>query len=105
MKIQPVILSGGAGTRLWPLSRAALPKQFLPLTSQLSLLQETARRLAGYAPPLIVCNEEHRFLMAEQLRQLGITPAALLLEPVARNTGPAVAAAALLAAERDPRAM
>lgn len=97
MKIYPVILSGGAGTRLWPLSRAALPKQLLPLLSQQTMLQETALRLGGLPdlmPPLIVCGHEHRFLVAEQLRAIGVAPLAILLEAVGRNTAPAVAAAA-----------
>lgn len=104
-QIVPVILSGGAGTRLWPLSRELYPKQLLPLLSEHSLLQETARRASGplFAPPLVVCNDEHRFIIAEQLRQLGIKPRAIALEPTARNTGPAVAAAAkmLAAQSRD----
>src|SRR6185312_9039293 len=94
--IVPVILSGGAGTRLWPLSRELYPKQLLPLASDHSLLQDTARRVAGaeFAAPTVVCNEEHRFVIAEQLRQIAINPRALMLEPAARNTAPAVAAAA-----------
>ncbi|MYM36497.1 mannose-1-phosphate guanylyltransferase/mannose-6-phosphate isomerase [Duganella sp. FT94W] len=97
MKIYPVILSGGAGTRLWPLSRAALPKQLLPLISEQTMLQETALRLAGragVAAPLVVCGNEHRFLVAEQMREIGIDPLGILLEPVGRNTAPAVAVAA-----------
>ena len=73
MRLLPVILSGGSGTRLWPMSRAALPKQFLPLTSEQTMFQETVQRLQGISgleKPLIVCNEEHRFLVAEQLRQI-----------------------------------
>src|SRR3970040_1531166 len=96
--IIPVILSGGAGTRLWPLSRELYPKQFLPLTGERSLLQQTIERLHGLpdvAPPLVVCNEEHRFLVAEQLREIGVAGAQILLEPVGRNTAPAVALAAL----------
>jgi len=96
----PVILSGGSGTRLWPLSREAHPKQFLPLLGERSLLQQTwlrLRGLPGAESPLVVANEEHRFLVAEQLRQVGATPAALILEPVGRNTAPAIAVAALQA--------
>ena len=94
--LMPVILSGGAGTRLWPLSRELHPKQLLALTTERSMLQETALRLSGLeaSPPLIVCNEAHRFLVAEQLRQLDVKPAAILLEPVGRNTAPAIAIAA-----------
>lgn len=98
MIIIPVILSGGAGTRLWPLSRELYPKQFLPLAGEHSLLQQTVLRLQGLpdmAPPLVVCNEEHRFLVAEQLRAAGVQGAAIVLEPAGRNTAPAVALAAL----------
>jgi len=107
-KIYPVILSGGSGTRLWPQSRRSYPKQFLPLISDKSLLQETATRVSDpslFAPPLMVCNEEHRFLVAEQLREAGVTPSHIVLEPVARNTAPAVAAAAILLAAQDPDAL
>jgi mannose-1-phosphate guanylyltransferase / mannose-6-phosphate isomerase len=100
----PVILSGGAGTRLWPLSREMYPKQLLALTSKYSMLQDTALRLAGISgahPPLVVCNEAHRFTVAEQLRALSLEPAAILLEPAGRNTAPAVALAALKALELD----
>ena len=99
----PVILSGGAGTRLWPLSRELYPKQFLPLVSDRTMIQDTALRcldLPGVAPPIVVCNEAHRFLVAEQLRQVGIAPQAILLEPAGRNTAPAVATAALAALAR-----
>ncbi len=95
--IQPVILSGGAGTRLWPLSRQLQPKQLLPLCGTDTLLQASARRVANparFAPPLIIANEDHRFLIAEQLRQVDIAPAAILLEPEGRNTAPAIALAA-----------
>lgn len=99
MKIIPVILSGGAGTRLWPVSRLAYPKQFLSLTADGgTLFQETVRRVSDaelFHPPLIVCNTEHRFIIAEQLRVLGVQPCAILLEPVGRNTAPALAIAAL----------
>ncbi|RRN53998.1 mannose-1-phosphate guanylyltransferase/mannose-6-phosphate isomerase [Pseudoxanthomonas sp. SGNA-20] len=95
----PVILSGGSGTRLWPLSREAYPKQFLPLLGGDSLLQATWRRVAPLAtqPPIVVANVDHRFMVAEQLRQAGCTPGTVLLEPVGRNTAPAIAAAALQA--------
>ncbi len=97
MTLVPVLLSGGSGTRLWPLSREAYPKQFLPLVGTHTLLQDTWLRLNGLeaAAPLVVANEEHRFIVAEQLREAGCVPAALLLEPVGRNTAPAIAVAAL----------
>ena len=100
----PVILSGGAGTRLWPLSRELYPKQLLALTSSHTMLQETALRLSGLqaSGPLVVCNEAHRFLVAEQLRQLEIGPLAILLEPFGRNTAPAIALAALAAVAGSP---
>jgi len=103
--IYPVILSGGSGTRLWPLSRRSYPKQLLPLAGVDTLLQETALRVhetGAFAPPLILCNDAHRFIIAEQLRDRNIEPLAIALEPVARNTAPAIAAAALIVAEHDP---
>ncbi|MQX37432.1 mannose-1-phosphate guanylyltransferase/mannose-6-phosphate isomerase [Roseospira navarrensis] len=96
----PVVLSGGSGTRLWPLSRAGYPKQFLPLAGGAhSLIQQTVARVSGpgFAAPLIVCNDEHRFLVAEQMRAIRCEPEAIILEPVGRNTAPAVAVAALRA--------
>ena len=98
----PVILSGGAGTRLWPLSRELYPKQLLALLGPRTMLQQTALRVEGLdcAAPVVVCNEAHRFLVAEQLRALKITPRAIILEPFGRNTAPAIALAAL-AALRD----
>ena len=101
--IQPVILCGGSGTRLWPLSRAGFPKQFLSLLGNESLFQQAATRLntLGGNAPLVIGNEEHRFLMLEQLREVGIAPKAVLLEPMGRNTAPALTLAAL-AAEGDP---
>ncbi|TCZ54628.1 mannose-1-phosphate guanylyltransferase/mannose-6-phosphate isomerase [Roseicella aquatilis] len=105
--IVPVILSGGTGTRLWPLSREGYPKQFWPLVSARTMLQETASRAAGtdFAPPLVVCNEAHRFLVAEQLRAAHIEGARILLEPVGRNSAPAIAAAALLLEAENPEAV
>ena len=96
----PVILCGGTGTRLWPLSRASYPKQYWPLSGEgaETLLQQTQQRLTGLEalePPLLICNEDHRFIVAEQMRQIGIEPNAILLEPMGRNTAPAVAVAAL----------
>ena len=112
MKLCPVILAGGSGTRLWPLSREHLPKQLLPLHGEGTLLQQTARRLDGLrgpasgllpgdalhvGDPIVVCNEDHRFLFAEQLRETGRRTQAILLEPAARNTAPALTIAALAA--------
>ncbi len=100
----PVILSGGSGTRLWPLSRRHYPKQFLPLVSNHTMIQETLLRLTGIAglkAPIAVCNEDHRFMMAEQLREIDISPNAIILEPLGRNTAPAVALAALTAISED----
>ena len=100
----PVILSGGSGTRLWPLSRRQHPKQFLPLVSNHSMLQETVLRvqgIEGIKAPIGVCNEDHRFMMAEQLREIDTDPSAIILEPVGKNTAPAVALAALAAKSED----
>ncbi len=105
--IIPIILSGGSGTRLWPVSRESFPKQLWPLISEHTLLQETALRARGecFAPPVVVCNQEHRFLIAEQLRAAGIPSPRILLEPVGRNSAPAIAAAAVLVAETEPDAV
>ncbi len=102
--VHPVILSGGAGSRLWPLSRSLFPKQLLALAGKHSLIQDTALRTMGtdFAAPLIICNVEHRFLIAEQMREAGVSPAAIVLEPVGRNTAPAAAIAALMVAKTDP---
>ena len=102
MLIQPVVLSGGSGTRLWPLSREKYPKQLLSFVGQDSLLQATLRRLEGLgdvdlAPPLVVCNDEYRFVVAEQLRLIGISQGRIVLEPIGRNTAPALTLAALAA--------
>lgn len=111
MKIQPVILSGGSGTRLWPLSREHFPKQLLALCGQQTMLQETIRRLESLehkysakgdfavVAPILVCNEQHRFLIAEQVREIGVESAAIILEPVGKNTAPALTLAALTALE------
>lgn len=100
----PIIMAGGSGSRLWPLSRQLKPKQFLSLIdSEYSMLQETIRRLEGLEAdlPRLICNEQHRFLAAEQLRQLGMDQANIILEPVGRNTAPAIALAALQAISED----
>ena len=96
----PVIMAGGSGTRLWPLSRQLNPKQFLPLVdADSTMLQATLKRLEGLdqSMPVLICNEHHRFLAAEQLRQVGMEQATIILEPVGRNTAPAIALAAMQA--------
>jgi len=106
--VYPVVLSGGVGTRLWPLSRALYPKQLLPLHTERSMLQETLLRVVDkqrFAPPLLVCNDAHRFIVAEQTRDLNVTPQAIVLEPEGRNTAPAVAVAALILSQTDPDAL
>jgi mannose-1-phosphate guanylyltransferase / mannose-6-phosphate isomerase len=108
LSLVPVILCGGTGTRLWPMSRRLLPKQFLPLAGEHSLFQDTVRRtegLAGRGAPIVVTNADQRFLAADQLAEIGVAPHAILLEPAGRNTAPAVAAAALHAARHDKGAV
>ena len=98
MQVIPVILSGGSGKRLWPLSRKEYPKQYLSLVGDNTMLQDTILRLNGLdnlTDPIIICNADHRFLVAEQCQQIGIKNPTILLEPVGRNTAPAIAAAAL----------
>ena len=106
-EIHPVILCGGAGTRLWPVSRRSFPKQFAPLMGEESLFQASVARLSGegFAPPVVITGEAFRFLVGEQLAAAGIEPASLLIEPEGRNTAPAVLAAALWLADRDPEAL
>ena len=103
----PFILAGGSGTRLWPLSRQLYPKQFLPLLGDRTMFQLTIERLKGLecGEPVVVCNEEHRFIAAEQMRQLGIEDVSILLEPLAKNTAPAIALAALKVLESDANAI
>ena len=105
----PIILSGGFGSRLWPLSRKSFPKQFLSLdtSSKKSLLQKTQERIStieNICNPIIICNEEHRFIVAEQMREINIKPNSILLEPFGRNTAPAIALGALKSLEfnKDP---
>src|SRR4051812_38783400 len=111
IQLQPVVMAGGSGTRLWPLSRSSFPKQFLALDSRASLFQQAVQRLAALdghgiaaAAPLVVGNDDHRFLLLEQLHEIGVTARALLLEPMGRNTAPALTLAALAALEEggDP---
>jgi len=107
-RIVPVLLSGGSGSRLWPLSREAYPKQFLALAGEHSLIRQAAVRAGDpvrFAPPVVVANHEHRFLVAEHLRDSGVAAPQIVLEPAGRNTAAAAAVAALVVAERDPRAL
>jgi mannose-1-phosphate guanylyltransferase/mannose-1-phosphate guanylyltransferase/mannose-6-phosphate isomerase len=106
--IIPVILAGGSGTRLWPLSRDMFPKQLIPLTSELTMLQNTVHRLSGLdnlSSPIIICNEKNRFMTAEQLRAIDVAAETIILEPVGRNTAPAVAVAALKGLSVDPESV
>ncbi len=108
--IFPIILSGGSGTRLWPLSRTKYPKQFIRFTESqdLSILQTACLRLPagdGFQAPTLLCNEDHRFLVREQLEAIGVVPRKIILEPVARNTAPAITIAALSAVKEDPAAV
>ncbi|MAV74580.1 MAG: mannose-1-phosphate guanylyltransferase/mannose-6-phosphate isomerase [Cellvibrionales bacterium TMED21] len=106
-KFNPVLLCGGVGSRLWPVSREARPKQYLNLIGEQSMFQQTLGRLDGLpvATPMVVCNEQHRFLVAEQLRQLDIESPSIVLEPAGRNTAPAIAIAAIDALAKDPEAV
>jgi mannose-1-phosphate guanylyltransferase/mannose-6-phosphate isomerase len=105
--IYPVILSGGAGTRLWPISRRDFPKQFIPLLNEKSPLQDTALRVSGegHSSPSVICSAAHRFLVAEQMAQIGVHPKNIILEPVGRNTCPAAAVAALMVRDLEPRGL
>jgi mannose-1-phosphate guanylyltransferase/mannose-6-phosphate isomerase len=105
--LKPVLLSGGVGSRLWPVSREAYPKQFLPLAGENSMLADTLHRVEGLSsmPPMVVCNDAHRFIVAEQVRELGLSGVQIVLEPCGRNTAPAVAVAALEALKTDPDAV
>ena len=105
-KIIPIILCGGTGSRLWPLSRASFPKQFLEINKEesISFFQKTINRIKKYefiGNPIVICNEEHRFIVAEQLRKISIKPQAILLEPVGKNTAPAITLACLKALENQ----
>ena len=106
--IIPVILSGGSGTRLWPVSRQDYPKQLLALMGEQTMLQQTVARVSdadNFAAPLIISNDAHRFIVAEQLREIGIKPSHIILEPVGRNTAPAIAVAALHLMNEHPDAL
>ncbi len=102
--ITPVLMAGGSGTRLWPVSRKSFPKQFAALTGDETLFQASARRLsgAGFAAPVVMTNSDFRFIVAEQLEQAGIAPGRIVIEPAGRNTAPAILAAALMVAADDP---
>ena len=107
-KVVPVVLSGGSGSRLWPMSREQYPKQLLNLCSDHSMIQDTVRRVTEpgrFAAPLVVCNHEHRFVIGEQLQCIGVTPRGIVLEPMGRNTAAACAVAAMIAASDDPEAL
>ena len=103
-KLYPVVMAGGSGSRLWPLSRVLYPKQFLCLKGDLTMLQTTICRLNGVEceSPVVICNEQHRFIVAEQLRQLNKLTENIILEPAGRNTAPAIALAALAAKRHSP---
>src|SRR5262245_19375240 len=108
ISVYPVILSGGSGTRLWPKSREAMPKQFLPLLDGVSPFRATlerARAIAGAQPPIVVANQEHRFLVQDELRQAGEAPLAVYAEPYGRNTAPAAALVAHHLVRLDPEAL
>lgn len=107
MVITPVLLAGGSGTRLWPVSRKSFPKQFAPLVGRETLFQASARRLSGprYGAPVVMTNADFRFVVAEQLGKIGVRPAGILIEPAGRNTAPAILAAALTVARDDPQAL
>ena len=106
-KITPVLMAGGSGTRLWPVSRKSFPKQFAPLMGDQTLFQASARRLAGpdFADPVVMTNADFRFIVAEQLEQAGIRPGAIVIEPSGRNTAPAILVAALMVAAKDPEGL
>jgi len=106
LMITPIILCGGSGTRLWPLSRKSYPKQFVPLINETTLFQSSARRLSSkaYSPPVVITNSDFRFIVTEQLQSIGIDPGAILIEPEGRNTAPAVLAAAIYIAKKNPEA-
>ena len=99
--IVPVILCGGSGTRLWPKSRRMMPKQLLSLTGEQTMLQQTLERVRSYESPIVVCNEDHRFMVAQQARDIGFENITIIIEPVGRNTAPAIAFAALVAQKRN----